>query len=98
MLDCLQKQMDAAEAHLLQDFLEGTSSQLTYPGLEGLHGGLRSNELAVFFRNNHFNTIFHHQGHLHILVTDLGYLQHPVRMIGPCCDLTMAALSLDLCS
>ncbi|KAK9863969.1 hypothetical protein WJX84_010589 [Apatococcus fuscideae] len=72
-----QKHMDAAEAHLLQDFLEGTSSQLTYPGLEGLHGGLRSNELAVFFRNNHFNTIFHHQGHLHILVTDLGYLQHP---------------------
>ncbi len=35
---------------------------------------LRANELAVFFRNNHFNTIFSHKGHLYLLVTDLGFL------------------------
>ena len=74
----LQKAKDAAEARLLQDFLESTSNQLTYSGLEGLLKGLRPNELAVFFRNNHFNTVFLHNGSLHILVTDMGYLAHPV--------------------
>ena len=34
---------------------------------------MRPNELAVFFRNNHFNTIFLHKGVVHILVTDQGY-------------------------
>ncbi|KAA6427861.1 MAG: NF-E2 inducible, partial [Trebouxia sp. A1-2] len=63
----------AAQAHLIQDFLDNSSSQLTYHGLASLRGGLRPNELAVFFRNNHFNTIFLHKGVVHILVTDQGY-------------------------
>lgn len=57
----------------VQDFLESSSSQLTHHGLASLREGLRSNELAVFFRNNHFNTIFLHKGVVHILVTDQGY-------------------------
>ncbi|KAL0054998.1 hypothetical protein WJX82_005576 [Trebouxia sp. C0006] len=63
----------AAQAHLIQDFLDNSSSQLTYHGLASLREGLRPNELAVFFRNNHFNTIFLHKGVVHILVTDQGY-------------------------
>lgn len=62
-----------AHAHIIQDFLDNSSSQLTYHGLVSLREGLRPNELAVFFRNNHFNTIFLHRGALHILVTDQGY-------------------------
>ena len=58
---------------LVQDFLDNSSSQLTYHGLASLREGLRPNELAVFFRNNHFNTIFLHKGVVHILVTDQGY-------------------------
>ena len=30
--------------------------------------------MAVLFRNNHFNTIFYHNGDIYILVTDQGYL------------------------
>ena len=59
--------------NLVQDFLDGSSSQLTHHGLASLREGLRSNELAVFFRNNHFNTIFLHKNVVHILVTDQGY-------------------------
>lgn len=58
---------------VVQDFLDNSSSQLTYHGLASLREGLRPNELAVFFRNNHFNTIFLHKGVVHILVTDQGY-------------------------
>ena len=28
----------------------------------------------MFFRNNHFNTLFCHKGQLYLLVTDLGFL------------------------
>lgn len=38
------------DALLIQQFLEGASSQLTWHGLHALHDGLRPNELAVFFR------------------------------------------------
>lgn len=68
-----ERSKDAAQAHLIQDFLDNSSSQLTYHGLASLREGLRPNELAVFFRNNHFNTIFLHKGVVHILVTDQGY-------------------------
>lgn len=67
MLPCLTR------TPCLQDFLDSTSSQLTEHGLCSLQQGLRPNELAVFFRNNHFNTLFLHKGVLHILVTDQGY-------------------------
>ena len=36
--------------------------------------GLRPNELAILFRNNHFNAIFCHANAIWILVTDQGYL------------------------
>ncbi|BDA48380.1 probable ubiquitin carboxyl-terminal hydrolase MINDY-2 [Coccomyxa sp. Obi] len=62
------------EAYLIQTFLDNTSSQLTHHGLVSLHAGLKPNQLAVFFRNNHFNTLFKYDDALYILVTDLGYL------------------------
>ena len=45
--------------------------------------GLRDRQMAVLFRNNHFNTIFYHQGAIYILVTDQGYLYEIVRSILP---------------
>ena len=41
-----------------QQFLEFTASQLTYHGLCELGSVLRAGELAVFFRNNHFSTLY----------------------------------------
>ena len=35
---------------------------------------LEEQELAVFFRNNHFSTLYKRSGELFLLVTDLGFL------------------------
>ncbi|GMH80534.1 hypothetical protein TL16_g08584, partial [Triparma laevis f. inornata] len=59
---------DAARA-----FLDASSHQLTYHGLTSLHTHLPSNSLSVFFRNNHFSTIFQHDNKMFLLVTDQGY-------------------------
>ena len=67
-----------AEAYVIQAFLDNTSSQLTEHGLVSLHAGLKPNQLAVLFRNNHFNTVFKYEDALYILVTDLGYLREKV--------------------
>lgn len=36
--------------------------------------GMRSNELGILFRNNHFNVIFAYNGAVWVLATDQGYL------------------------
>ena len=41
-----------------QNFLEESASQLTYHGLCELGTTMKENELAIFFRNNHFSTIY----------------------------------------
>lgn len=58
---------------LCKDFLELNSSQLTVYGLMCLLEGLDEGQLAVFFRNNHFNVMLKHGDCLYILVTDQGY-------------------------
>mmetsp|Transcript_8175 Transcript_8175/g.23461 ORF Transcript_8175/g.23461 Transcript_8175/m.23461 type:complete len:306 (+) Transcript_8175:1396-2313(+) len=65
---------DAWTAALIQNFLDSTASQLTPSGISTMLETLRPNELAVFFRNNHFSTLFHHEGALYLLVTDVGFL------------------------
>eukprot|EP00898_Chlorokybus_atmophyticus_P003953 jgi/Chlat1/4559/Chrsp29S00340 len=62
------------EALVVENFLSLTASQLTYHGLVSLYEGLKERELCVFFRNNHFNTIFKNADNLYLLVTDQGYL------------------------
>lgn len=63
----------AKSALVAKDFLEMNGSQLTVYGLSCLLEGLVDGQLAVFFRNNHFNVILKHKGCLYILVTDQGY-------------------------
>ena len=53
-------QIDVARGMQVEEFLDSTQSQLTYYGLIELQQALKSNELAVFFRNNHFSTILKH--------------------------------------
>ena len=45
-------------ALLGEQFLESTASQLTYHGLCELNTTVKEGELCVFFRNNHFSTLF----------------------------------------
>jgi hypothetical protein len=44
-----------------QNFLEESASQLTYHGLCELVATMKEDELAIFFRNNHFSTIYKHK-------------------------------------
>ncbi|PKA60747.1 hypothetical protein AXF42_Ash006381 [Apostasia shenzhenica] len=65
------------QCHLIRNFLENTASQLTIYGLFCLQEGLKERELCVFFRNNHFSTMFKFNGELYLLVTDQGYINQP---------------------
>ena len=53
-------QIDVAKGMQVEEFLDATQSQLTFHGLVELQEALKPNELAVFFRNNHFSTILKH--------------------------------------
>lgn len=62
---------------LIRTFLENNKSQLTVYGLFRLQEGLKERELCVFFRNNHFSTMFKFRGELYLLATDQGYINQP---------------------
>ncbi|OVA10987.1 Protein of unknown function DUF544 [Macleaya cordata] len=62
---------------MIRNFLNNSASQLTIYGLFCLQEGLKERELCVFFRNNHFNTMFKFNGELNILATDQGYISQP---------------------
>ncbi|KAI3505389.1 hypothetical protein L1887_27508 [Cichorium endivia] len=67
----------ARQGEVIRNFINSTASQLTIYGLFSLQDGLKDRELCVFFRNNHFNTMFKFEGELYILATDQGYLNQP---------------------
>ena len=62
---------------MLDAFLESSASQLTRAGLRDARDAVKERELAVFFRNNHFATVFKLDGALYLLATDQGYLREP---------------------
>lgn len=74
----VQKNSDSneqiTEALIAENFLEKTASQLTYHGLCELNSTVKEGELCVFFRNNHFSTLYGHKDELFLLVTDQGFL------------------------
>ena len=45
-------------ALICEEFLERTAAQLTYHGLSELGTTVKEDELCVFFRNNHFSTLY----------------------------------------
>ena len=65
------------ERTVIESFLESSASQLTRRGLTDARSALKERELCVFFRNNHFATVFKFQGALYLLATDFGYLGEP---------------------
>ncbi|KAE8728043.1 putative homeobox protein knotted-1 [Hibiscus syriacus] len=65
------------QGELIRNFLKNNASQLTFSGLFCLQDGLKERELCVFFRNNHFSTMFKYEGELYLLATDQGYLNQP---------------------
>jgi hypothetical protein len=63
------------DVNTIRHWLEETASQLTFHGIIQLHQGLQDEQLCVFFRNNHFSTLYKHKDKLYLLVTDQGYLR-----------------------
>lgn len=72
-----QKTQLFEQGSTVQEFLEETSHQLTYTGLTELTQHIQEGTMCVFFRNNHFATITKFENTLYLLVTDLGYANHP---------------------
>eukprot|EP00743_Colponemidia_sp_Colp-15_P005197 GILK01005592.1.p1 GENE.GILK01005592.1~~GILK01005592.1.p1 ORF type:complete len:564 (-),score=122.28 GILK01005592.1:478-2130(-) len=70
-------QVDLTQGRYIENFLTETASQLTYFGLLELHREVNERELCVFFRNNHFSTVFKIHGELYLLATDVGFAQEP---------------------
>lgn len=62
------------EALVAEQFLDRSASQLTYHGLCELSSTVKEHELSIFFRNNHFSTLYRHKNELFVLVTDQGFL------------------------
>ncbi|KAL7160223.1 hypothetical protein ABFS83_01G079000 [Erythranthe nasuta] len=60
---------------IIKNFING--SQLTVYGLSCLQDEVTEREICVFFRNNHFNTMFKYEGELYILATDQGFIDLP---------------------
>ncbi|GMH28884.1 hypothetical protein Nepgr_030727 [Nepenthes gracilis] len=65
------------QGELIGNFLKNNASQLTFYGLFCLQEGLKERELCVFFRNNHFSTMFKFDKELYLLATDQGYINQP---------------------
>lgn len=59
-------------------FLSSTATQLTGYGLDTVTETLEPGSLVIFFRNDHFSTLYRHpkSGQLLTLVTDMGYAGH----------------------
>ena len=59
-------------------FLSSTATQLTGYGLDTVTETLAPGSVAIFFRNDHFSTLYRHpkSGQLLTLVTDMGYAGH----------------------
>ncbi|KAI3453639.1 hypothetical protein Pfo_010302 [Paulownia fortunei] len=65
------------QGELIRNFMKNSASQLSVYGLFCLQDKVKERELCVFFRNNHFNTMFKYEDELYILATDQGYINQP---------------------
>ncbi|KAK4400609.1 Ubiquitin carboxyl-terminal hydrolase MINDY-2 [Sesamum angolense] len=75
--DGFKDRLSVKQGELIRNFVNNSASQLTVYGLFCLQDKVKEHELCVFFRNNHFNTMFKYEGALYILVTDQGYINQP---------------------
>ncbi|KAH9518719.1 Ubiquitin carboxyl-terminal hydrolase MINDY-2 [Bulinus truncatus] len=55
-----EKEEEITQALIAEQFLDRTASQLTYHGLSELSSVVKQDEPCVFFRNNHFSTLYKH--------------------------------------
>ncbi|KAL0296004.1 UNVERIFIED_CONTAM: Ubiquitin carboxyl-terminal hydrolase MINDY-2, partial [Sesamum radiatum] len=56
--DGFKDRLSVKQGELIRNFVNNSASQLTVYGLFCLQDKVKEHELCVFFRNNHFNTMF----------------------------------------
>jgi len=67
---------DAEAKHDVRSWLEDNSTQLTAYGLQKLDSEVKEDLVAVFFRNNHFSTLYKANDHgFYLLITDTVFLK-----------------------
>lgn len=73
-----QEQQTLEDIQTIKSFLQTWPTQLTDYGLETISRSLRSGQIAILFRNDHFSTLYKEPRHgaLMTLVTDTGYSSH----------------------
>ncbi|KAI5950504.1 hypothetical protein CANMA_005164 [Candida margitis] len=68
--------------HAIRQWLDATCSQLTIQGLNKLDLDLASPQFIIFFRNNHFNTLFKKsRNEFYLLVTDSSFQSKSSRLV-----------------
>ena len=72
---CSVDTKEVSESLLLRDLLEST--QLTVHGICEINSSMKTGDIVVLFRNNHFSTITKQQDRLFVLVTDIGWAEQP---------------------
>merc|ERR1712129_625702 len=68
------------EKSTIRSFLSDYQQQLTTHGLFRMHEVMNENEIAIFFRNNHFSAIYKRNGQIWELVTDEGIVDADPRI------------------
>jgi len=73
-----EEQQTLQDIDTIKAFLTNWPTQLTDHGLETISASLRSGQIAILFRNDHFSTLYKEPKHgaLMTLVTDAGYSSH----------------------
>ncbi|KAF5213146.1 hypothetical protein E0198_000661 [Clavispora lusitaniae] len=67
-----------AEVSAVSAWLDENSTQLTSHGLSVLDKQLPADSVAIFFRNNHFSTLYKADNHdLYLLLTDTAFTKRP---------------------
>lgn len=66
------------DVHTIKEFLSRWPTQLTDYGLEIISKTVQPGQIAIFFRNDHFSTLYKEprSGNIFTLVTDAGYSSH----------------------
>ena len=73
-----EEQQNYQDILTIKSFLSITATQLTPWGLEVAQASMKPGSVAIFFRNDHFSTLYKHPQTLGLftLVTDAGYAGH----------------------
>jgi hypothetical protein len=74
-IDFMLSYPDHPRSLQIRNFFDNSASQLTPTGLNAIRDYLQPEQLAVFFRNNHFSTIIKHGKDIYLLATDVAFVE-----------------------